>query len=194
METSGENQIQSEIENSQFLEKESFTSNELIDASIEGDIDKVRKILNSGTVNINHKDTAGNTAIHYATGYLVGEDDYSLKLISNIAIVKLLIDHKADIDIQNEEGETPFLIAASYCQYDLIKLFLENKTNLNLKSKYDDTALHKSYYCTTDIIDLLIQYKAPLNKKNKEGKTPLDLAKQDNLNEAIQFLIANGAR
>lgn len=56
-------------------------------------------------------------------------------------IVKLLINHGADINAKNERGETPLHLATRYCFNKIVKLLLENGADPNIKDNEGKTPL-----------------------------------------------------
>ena len=114
---------------------ESSNSKEtLIDAVMAGEIEEVKSILKMSDLDINEKDSNGDTALHLATGYQVGPDAKHLKLISEIKIVRLLLTNKADVNMKNNSEDTPLTIASHYCETDMIQLLLDYKANGNLEN------------------------------------------------------------
>ena len=45
--------------------------------------------------------------------------------INAVALARLLLDYRAQLERKNEEGETPLFIAAEYNYPDMVKLLLE---------------------------------------------------------------------
>ena len=50
-------------------------------------------------------------------------------------------NNKENIDIKNSDGWTPLLLASTYNDYDLIKLFIDNGANINERINFGDNAL-----------------------------------------------------
>lgn len=166
----------------------------LIDAVMAGEIEEVKSILKMPDLDINEKDSNGETALHWATGYQVGHDAEHLKLISEIKIVRLLLKHKADVNIKNNSGDTALINASHYCETDMIQLLLDYKANVTLENTEGNNALHNAVYCPLPFVKLLIENRNPMNKKNLEGKTPLTIAKEAKNTKVISYLISQGAR
>lgn len=85
----------------------------------EGDIEKVRELLESGR-NPNQFDWPLSwTPLHYAAK---GE---------HIEIAKLLIEAGADVNAHNEEeiGETPLGLVAASCSYEVAKALIDGGAN-----------------------------------------------------------------
>ena len=71
-------------------------------AASYGSLDMVRVLVASG-VRINVRDGLGDTPLHSC----VASDEYD----TDLAIVKTLVENKADIRIQNTDGKTPLAVA-----------------------------------------------------------------------------------
>ncbi len=98
-------------------------------AARDGDIATVQKYINAGG-NVNALNPYGGTAIMFASR------------AGHTEIVKLLIDAKANLDIQGRyAGTTALMWAAQYGSLDIVKLLIEAKANINLKNNSEQTAL-----------------------------------------------------
>lgn len=78
-------------------------SEEIFRAVVEGDVDKVRKLLEAG-VNPSLSDSEQMTPLHFAVDRGFSE------------IVKLLIQNSANINQTNADGQTPLMIAVT-CEH-----------------------------------------------------------------------------
>lgn len=80
---------------------------------------------------INERKDDGFTALHLAC------------LNNHYDVAKLLIDvGGADLSIKTLNQQTPLLLAIERQHFDIIKLLVERKSNLNDQNKDGDTALH----------------------------------------------------
>jgi ankyrin repeat protein len=59
----------------------------------------------------------------------------------NTVAVKLLIEHKADVDAQRRDRKTPLHLAASNGHVEIIKILVENKADLDARDLYKNTPL-----------------------------------------------------
>ena len=186
--------LKKEIAMKKVEDEKTYQTGMLIDAVMAGEIEEVKSILKMSDLDINEKDSNGDTALHLATGYQVGPDAKHLKLISEIKIVRLLLTNKADVNMKNNSEDTPLTIASHYCETDMIQLLLDYKANGNLENNEGNNALHYAVYCPLPFVKLLIENRTPMNKKNLEGKTPLAIAKEAKNTKVISYLISQGAR
>jgi ankyrin repeat protein len=85
---------------------------ELHIAAYEGDVERVKKLLEKGA-NPNIQDEVGRTPLRNAA------------FKGHVDVVKLLLEHGADPNIQNEYGDTPLHMAVYWGRVDVVKLLLE---------------------------------------------------------------------
>ena len=72
----------------------------------------------------------GNTALIFAA-----------HTISHASITKLLIKNGADVNVQNNQDETPLMYAAWNGKKDIVMLLLANDANVDKRNQNGDTAL-----------------------------------------------------
>ena len=104
-----------------------------------------------------------------------------------------LLKIKVDLNIQDEEGCTPLLLAVDFGHFEIVKILVSNRANLNATNFYDETplgrAIEKGHYTITKY---LLENGASVNVDFGE-ESPLQMAiKEQNL-EIIQMLLENGA-
>lgn len=156
----------------------------LMFAALAKDTDILRKLLAAGA-DVNAALTGGTneigtTALHYA----VTRKD-------NLAAIKLLIKHGANVTAANETGRTPLIKAAWWGGVDYIQLLLDAGADLERTSNIGKTALHESISSSTNapMIRTLISKGANVNTTDKWGKTPLmDAVNQGQL-EVVKLLV-----
>jgi ankyrin repeat protein len=131
---------------------------ELIERIKENNIEKISGLLEH--VNINEKDEHGDTALHYFADN------------SNLEVVKLLIDHKVIIDIQNEQAESPLMRAVIKQHHPIVQKLLAEGANPNSTNKLGYSCLHKPA-CENDleIMELLVSYGASIKSVTNSGST-----------------------
>ncbi len=95
-------------------------------------------------LNINHQDSHGMTALHWAAAQ--GHND----------IVKLLLDFGANINLQNAEGNTPLHLAARNGNVSTVRLLLARGANATIVNRQGQTplALAQQYHQRT-VVGLL---------------------------------------
>jgi ankyrin repeat protein len=126
-----------------------------------GEVDEVREALKGG-VNVNCKNSFGNTALHCAAAN------------NHTDVVMLLLESGGDIDAQNDSGNTPLAWAASVKARDAVELLVAHGASLNTLNKSGQTALDLAYQNGGDdnpIRDFLLSKFAEVGSRTKEKLT-----------------------
>ncbi|SPN96647.1 uncharacterized protein DNG_00168 [Cephalotrichum gorgonifer] len=108
-----------------FLQKMVTKDKEIIRAASEGDIEKVGKLLGVG-VDVNARDQWGWSALSMCA--------YG----GHKAIARLLLDHGADLDNVDVDGDTPPRIATAKGHADLVVMFDEERAARDLRVRQMD--------------------------------------------------------
>jgi len=112
----------------------------------------------------------------------------------SLQLVKLLIEHGAEIDIRDSIGETPMHFAIRWGYDDIAEMLLEGGAEMGITTEDGKTYLHfaciKGY---TAVADLLINKGIEINAKDAGGKTPLYYAAKYGNREIASLLIEKGA-
>jgi len=149
---------------------------DLDNAAYEGDVKRVRKLLEKG-VSPNVRDEYGSTPLHKAA------------FRGHVKVVKLLLEHGADPNIQNKVGWTPLHAAAFKGHVDVARLLLERGVDPNVRNDNGDTPLHDAAYKGHfDVVELLLERGADPTVKNKDGETPLDLAREKGYHGIVSLI------
>ena len=105
-------------------------------------------------------------------------------------IVKLLVEHGADIEYQGESGWSALLSAAKNGSLTLVKYFCEIGANVESSNNGKWTSLFMAaYYNYHDMIKYLIEFGADYEAKSKDGKTILDVCTSEETKQEIIQLI-----
>ena len=141
------------------------------------------KLLVSSAADAKAESDAGITALHWCT--------------ADVAKVRLLLDHGADIHKASRLGRTPLIVAAeTYGALDTVKLLLQKGADVNAADNIGYTPLIAAAYVdNTAIARLLIEKGASLNSKTSAGQTGTALmgaASNGNL-ELTRLLLAHNA-
>jgi len=121
----------------------------LLRACRSGNLKTVRNLMNDETVDINHKNQSGNTALHKV-----------LKRMKNIAycgyesreIVRVLVRNGADIYATNNKGDTPVELATKYDKafnFNILPVLLDEKLdqlNHSLKHRQKPLDIQNAAY------------------------------------------------
>jgi len=152
---------------------------DLIRAADNGNIERVRELLDSG-VDSNITNNDGETSLIYASRE------------GHIEIVQLLLDRGADPKIRTNYGDTA-LISASYEGHtDIVELLLKNGADPNIDND-GYTALWWASHDHIDIVRLLLDHGANPNIRNIDGVTALIEASGEGHIDIVQLLLDHGA-
>ncbi|KKA30025.1 hypothetical protein TD95_001515 [Thielaviopsis punctulata] len=176
----------------------------------------IERLLESGA-NINHKGYQGLTALMYAAKFnntnvgqmlidkgseLDQQDDYGWTALhaarnGHDEYVKMLISNGAEIDVADNEKETPIMLFnSSYHGWvDMGALVLKHGCPVNHTCHRGRTALHyAAMYGNDDYVKMLLGHGAEVYVEDEEKETPLWLAVCYDRRSTIDILLSHGAR
>lgn len=172
-----------------------------------GDTFVTQLLLQLGA-NPNNKSEKGITALKLAMDHkrpemikilLTGGADGLSALIlasqnGNEEEVKLLIEARVNINLQNKDGITGLIAATQYNREKVVELLLKQKDiNVDSADKNGYTALH--YACRMGskvIVNCLLQKKADIHLYTRNGSTPLKLVAEYENQDLINVLASTG--
>ena len=135
-----------------------FQNSALHYSSIDGNYDITKNLLEYGKINIDSQDRDGDTSLLNACRG------------GHLEIVNLLLSHNANINMKNDNDETPLILAIESNNIYLLKILLQNEKidrnylyPLHLAAKYNNFSFVK----------FLISDKTDLNLVDDDGYTPL---------------------
>ena len=96
-------------------------------------------------------------------------------------LISALQNKTNNINIQDKDGDTPLHIAVFLCNYQIIKILLDNGAIINIKDKWGQTAIHRLYFGIKDkqiikIIDFLDKKNGNFSAVDNFGNTVLHIA------------------
>uniref|UniRef100_A0A9J7X878 Poly [ADP-ribose] polymerase n=1 Tax=Cyprinus carpio carpio TaxID=630221 RepID=A0A9J7X878_CYPCA len=138
---------------------------ELFEACRNGDVSRVKRLVDS--VNVNAKDMAGrkSTPLHFAAGF--GRKD----------VVEHLLQTGANVHTRDDGGLIPLHNACSFGHAEVVSLLLCQGADPNARDNWNYTPLHEAAIKgKIDVCIVLLQHGADPNIRNTDGKSALDLA------------------
>ncbi len=164
------------------------------------------ELLLSHQADINTKDKIGNTPLYLVFEEFNQNQRYSIDTLENnqardkkdtLALVKFLVNKKANIKVSNYAGYTPLHFAAKEDNVDLIIYFLEQGAEIEKRNTIDGKTplmLAIKENSNLNVLELLITKGANINKRDYSNKTPLMIAaKESNSSSLVEFLLEKGA-
>ncbi len=115
-------------------------------------------------------------------------------LRDNSEMVELLLNFKANPEIESDTGDTPLAIASRFGSLKIMKLLLARKVDVNHQDKYGNTALlgalSNGHLKATE---LLLEHGAKIDIFNEDRKFPLHIASDRQSYILIKILLEHGA-
>lgn len=145
-------------------------------AAEHGSITTLRYMLeHCANIDIDLQDNQGNTAVHSCCRYL--------KKNNFANALQILVEHNANIDLQNFTGETALHILASNGNVDGVKLLVKQcNANINLRNNTGDTVMHfAAKNGHVNAVKFLLDCNFDINAQNDFEETPLMVCKNNNL-------------
>ncbi len=109
-------------------------------------------------------------------------------------LVKKLIEHGANPNYRNQDGQTPVMAAAQKGNLDMLTYLINAKANLDAKDDLSRTVMmYAAVGGHIDTIKFLEEKGLDIHQVDSEGSTPLILAAQYEQTDAVVYLVAKGA-
>ena len=179
----------------------------LMAAAIAGKTEVIKLLLDKG-MQVNEKDAAGSTALAKAAyngkteavGLLLERGAFANATIDGVGddrlyanhtpvllmvtlkgapeIVRMLLEHDADVNAKGRDGATPLMMAAVRGDAGMVKLMLDKGADVNAKGPQNATPLmFAAGGGSLDSAEILLKHGADRTLKDSAGKTALDVAK-----------------
>lgn len=119
------------------------------------------------------------------------------KVRDNLALVRLLLDHGAKIDVLGFDGQTPLMIALESQQFSTVQLLLERGADVTAhEQKFGQTALIYSVEQEAshpEWVHTLMNYGAEIDAQDHEGWSALMYAVYEDRQDLVAALLERGA-
>lgn len=160
---------------------------QLLKAVKKREIEAVKAALDAGADANATKNDDGIPVLHLAMGHS--------------GIVKMLLDHGADPDIRDNDGNCALHTACGeICHQDCdiadARLLLERGVNVDTRNKFEATPLIDNCWCCDNslgFIKFLIENGADVNAQDDRNNTALLNAVNDGQTEVVKLLLEHGA-
>lgn len=169
----------------------------------DSNLKEVVKLVRDGA-NPNLQDRSGNNALH-----IVLESAHYYPYPEYGAMLEFLIESGADINVQNNKGETSLHQACQNLQQEFIDILIDHKANLNLQDAQGKTPLMavinrpmpvsgenlvQLRQAQANIVQDLIRAGADISIKDSKGRLPFDdaiyLVKQQGMLSSVADTLA----
>jgi ankyrin repeat domain-containing protein 50 len=120
----------------------------------------------------------------------IGSPLYYASDIGLEAVVQMLLEHKAGVNVQDRYGRTALYRAAVNGHDAVVKLLLEAKADVNVQDGDGGTALHWAAEKGHEaVVKLLLETKADVNVKVGDGGTALHWAAGNGQEAVVKLLL-----
>ena len=152
------------IENATGTEKNIY---ELKYAAANGDVDKIKSLIENKQINIKRKEKKEAEAAFVKAAEK-----------GHINVIVYLLRQGVNVNAKNDEGDTALMEAAEEGNLNIVKYLVENHANVNARDKEnEETALmeaaEEGHF---DIVKYLVEHKANIRTKGKNGITAITIA------------------
>lgn len=154
---------------------------ELVKAAAAGDVQKVEETLKHSDLDVNGV-FAGHTALQAASQN------------GHLEVIKILLFHKADVEIEDNDGDRAVHHAAFGDEPVVMELLAQAGADLNARNKRRQTALHISVNKGhLSVVKNLLALGCHPSLQDEDGDTPLHDAISKKRDDMLSLLLDNNA-
>jgi ankyrin repeat protein len=170
----------------------SYAQYEIFVAANRGDVKAIEALLRKNPDLATSKSRGGFTPLHMAA--INGHTTPLIKAVqgNHLDLVILFLRMGADVNLQDDNGANPLLIAEMK-EYSDISALLIPVSNVSITTSGGATALHLAASRSASDVESLLSKGADINVKDNRGWTPLHSAVSGGQIEAVKLLIEKGA-
>lgn len=158
---------------------------DIFEASSMGNNEIVSQILDKNPEFLNSFSPDGFTALGLASFF------------GHISLAKFLLGRGANPNIasNNQFKVAPIHSACAISNYNITKLLIQHRADVNAKQMQGVTPLHSAAYNgQTKLSKLLIDNGADINARTDKGETPLFMALEKNFQETAELILKHGGQ
>jgi ankyrin repeat protein len=154
---------------------------------------------------INLENNGGLTSLHVAKSldiiqYLMekGGENPSKTLISSalngqLNVATFLVEKGADVNVSDNDGQTPLIAAASSGNLKIVEFLVKNNALKDAKDTSMKTALHHAICSNIEIVKFLVENNASIRERDSDGMTVLHIASKNDEVDIVEYLVEKGA-
>lgn len=175
---------------------------------------EIVKLLLERKANLEVRDPNGWTALAYAVGFVrpscvramvakganvnarnTGGIAPVVLAVRDAEVMRILLDHGADVQARSVEGTTAVISAGSWGNVDSLRLLLDHGSNVNDQDRTGWSALLRATSAGhEECVRLLVARGADVNVRAADGHTPLNLAQRKRYTTIASVLKTAGAK
>ncbi|KAL3868933.1 hypothetical protein ACJMK2_041685 [Sinanodonta woodiana] len=197
------------------LKKETPSDQQLHLAALQGNLEQLKKVIDTGKVHVDCKDKEGTTPLILAAAnnhlecvkelLKQGADPGARRLTGTCAlffaaqggfldIVKVLVSHGAPVDLPSYDGGTPLFVACQCNHLDVVKELLDAGSDIHCQMVDGATSLFiTAQNGHLKLLKFLIEKGADIDMKRKDNATALWIAAQMGHANIVRELISAGS-
>lgn len=136
--------------------------------------------------NARYNQVFGDTLLHIVAGYTGWE--------SQAPNIDLLLEKGADLEAQDNDGQTPLIVAIQSQRFETVRYLLERGADLEAKDRHGQTPLIlAAQKCIPETVNLLLEKGADPESKDNYGQTALMVAVWKSTPATVKLLLEKGA-
>ncbi|XP_055332445.1 ankyrin repeat domain-containing protein 29-like isoform X1 [Paramacrobiotus metropolitanus] len=185
-------------------------------AALQGNLVKLRMVLDSGRVHVDVKDSDGTTPLmlavannHLACVEELLEQEAEVNERRNISgatalyyaaqngffdIITTLYRHGAEINCRCHDGGTPFAVACQSGHLDVVRYLYDHEADIHTRMNDGATALFlATQEGHEDVVRFLLDVGLDANISRADGTSPLWIAVQMHHPDTVRLLLQRGA-
>ena len=146
------------------VDREQFRRNLLMLAALHGYQSLLLEILGRPEIDVNYRDSKGYTALALAA------------TTTHISVVKILLNY-VDVDLPNNIGSTPLIIAAEGGKHEMVMEMLKHNADWRLQNHDGHTAFVKAViHGRAEVVKVLLAHKALEQSADGSRRTAMHIA------------------
>jgi len=151
----------------------------LLAAVVLGDLNLVKALTARPDLEINKRNSLGEAALFHASSNGLA------------SIVDELLHSGADVNIQDNNRNSPLMTAAGNGHCDVVESLLAHPDiNVDLETRQHDKAIHwVAWAGHLDVLKMFVKYGVDFNAPGWKGRTPIEQALHNNSLEVVWYLL-----